>query len=336
MSPQNSWKKSEKPASVYNFEKAMENISAPRPDQFIGYDSSKVSKEVVENASAGTRDYSVVGSEQKRSKKGFQPISDFHVLIPKKTPEEWAENDREVDEWERQRGGIDYGYNSFEARLKRSGIPSSFQDAEINKCHEVARQWADSIINAKNDGTNLYIKGQVGRGKTYTACAVMLYLLPKVQCTFVKLDDILREIKATYDGYGNEAEIVSKYSNVPVLCLDDFGKTRLTEWSLPVLFSIIDDRWCNCLPTIFTSQYEKVELFDRLSIPGDEETALAIISRMNKSTVLKLGGEDRRKFMSQPSQAKNTERAITSDDDSIVLHVDSFSGVAPQQEFQSN
>lgn len=210
--------------------------------------------------------------------------------LPNLTPEEWEANDREVDAWraaeeERERA----------MRVVRSGIPERFRKSDVALCDDRVRVYASGSL-----GNGLLLQGTFGSGKTYAACAVMLSRLGEgahgrpLTARFVTMDDLLRECRATFNGYDTEEAVVDRYANAGVLCIDDLGKERLTEWSLPILFSIINRRYERSKPTIITTNYRGIDLLRCMTVNGDDTTAKAIISRMATYERIELDMTDRR------------------------------------------
>ena len=112
---------------------------------------------------------------------------------------------------------------------------------------------------------------------------------------FTTFDDLLRECKATFQGIETEQSVISRYANTGMLCIDDMGKERVTEWSLPILFGIINKRSMNCKPTIVTTQCNGRQLVERMTVNGDSETARAIVSRFFEYTRIAIEGKDWRR-----------------------------------------
>lgn len=203
---------------------------------------------------------------------------------PDLTAEQWAEIDRRAEQWERE---------TKEAvrreRAERSGIPKRFRAASFDGCPDAAKEWAE-----ERPTSGLILKGVYGSGKTHTACAVLLHAMDFETARFVHVDDLLLECKATWSGRDTEEAVIARYANVGILCLDDLGKERMTEWSLPILFAIIDRRWANERPTVVTTNYAGRQLMERMTVNDDATTAKAIISRMASFTSVTIDGGDRR------------------------------------------
>ena len=72
-----------------------------------------------------------------------------------------------------------------------------------------------------------------------------------------------------------------------LLFIDDIGAEKMTEWVAETFYLILNYRYNEMLPTIFTSNLSPSELAERI---GDR-----IVSRIiGSSDVIKLDGEDRR------------------------------------------
>ena len=71
------------------------------------------------------------------------------------------------------------------------------------------------------------------------------------------------------------------FLNVDLLILDDVGKERVTEWRLEKLFEILNNRYENNLPIVFTSNYSLEVLPQKLSISkNNTDVAESIVSRI--------------------------------------------------------
>ena len=72
------------------------------------------------------------------------------------------------------------------------------------------------------------------------------------------------------------------------------GKGEKTAWATDRLYTILNRRWNEGLPTIITSNYGLARLVSMLT--ADEETAQAIASRvLGMCDGIEVGGEDRRR-----------------------------------------
>lgn len=203
---------------------------------------------------------------------------------PDLTPEQWEANDREVMAWE-----VENAERRRESRMARSGIPEMLRGADISLCDQRVRDYASGDL-----GRGLLLQGSFGSGKTYAACAVLIAKAYETSVRFALMDDLLRECRATFSGWDTEEAVIGRYASAGVLCLDDLGKERLTEWSLPILFTIVNRRYEGGFPTIVTTNYRGADLLRSMTVNGDATTAKAIISRMSAYRRIELAGGDRR------------------------------------------
>lgn len=199
------------------------------------------------------------------------------------------DEEREVERQERVK--------AFSEAWKRAGIPAMFQ--HVSADFETARPLME--------GKALYLSGDNGRGKTHAACrAAKAYLVKNTyrdkmvmrcwkSCIFVTAQEMFSQLRTSWDRWDtNEEDVFQRWCGVGLLVLDDFGKGVPSEWAAETMFRVIDMRWSQQKPTIFTSQYSVDELRDRYR-KAEDKTMSAMISRLDGWCVgMTLGGGDRR------------------------------------------
>lgn len=187
---------------------------------------------------------------------------------------------------------------AYSARLLGdSGIKPRFRDRTFDKfkqdtdgrrrSYEVAKTYADRFKELSEKGWGLYLEGGNGTGKTHLAVAIGLQLISAGVPVICKTSgDLLLDIRNTFDGGdATEAEILDVYKKIDLLIIDDLGKEQVSEWSMSVLFSILNDRYENLKPTVITTNYGSAELIKRLTPKGgDSGNATAIVSRLKESS----------------------------------------------------
>ena len=187
------------------------------------------------------------------------------------------EEQRRRDEDERRRRAYE-----------RAGVRPRFIDAES--------PMAAAVLDDVRNGVGAYICGPVGTGKTHLASAVARMAVDAGMS--VKVTDmlgILAAFKATYGGSGTEDEVLGRLSRCRLLVIDDLGKEAPTEWTLGQVFRVVNDRYEKMRPVIVTTQFGKSALIRRLARHGDEETAVAIVSRLSEMCrKIEMDGSDRR------------------------------------------
>lgn len=184
------------------------------------------------------------------------------------------------------------------ALLKKSGIPRRYAAKAVP---------TDRYNRLLDGGQGLYIVGGTGCGKTHLSWEILLgYLRSHMAKTpygyrfdrtarLIPADDLLEEIRSTYDGDGSSSEVIAKYSNCDLLVLDDFGKEAPSSWTRAKLFAVINHRYNDCKATVVTSQYTPDRLVERLGRGGGADDAEAIRSRLREMCVqVPMKGGDRR------------------------------------------
>ena len=139
-------------------------------------------------------------------------------------------------------------------------------------------------------GRGLYFCGPVGVGKTHLAVAVMNEIITKkrVPSLFVTVPELLDNLRGAYNDPGRDIdEWMDSVKNADLLLLDDLGAERANEWVRERIFVIVNHRYREELPTIFTSNTGPKDLAAQLG----ERTASRIIAMCDW---ISLEGEDYR------------------------------------------
>ena len=150
-------------------------------------------------------------------------------------------------------------------------------------------------------GQGVYFEGAPGTGKTHLAVAMCRKLMETgVPTMAVKASDLFARLRSTYNEGSLEFEqqVLTIYSEIDVLMIDDLGHDRASDWSLSKLLVIVDKRLARHNPTIVTVNYTQDELAKRLTPQGsDSKAARAIISRLAaNSEVVNCGTTDHRRI----------------------------------------
>ena len=179
------------------------------------------------------------------------------------------------------------GKSGIKKRYLSRTIDSFSVTAENKRSFEVATDYIKNFREYFTQGKGLYLEGPCGTGKTHLAIAIALAIINTGVPVICKTSiDILGDIKRCYERNSEvtEEEVLEAYKTVDLLIIDDLGKEQTTEWSVPVLYSILNERYEALLPTIITTNYNTSALAEKLSAKGDTETATAIISRFVESS----------------------------------------------------
>lgn len=162
-------------------------------------------------------------------------------------------------------------------------------------------KWLDKFYEEYDFSKNmkgLYLHGNFGCGKTFLISALLHELEEKKNVTteLIYYPEILRELKSDWELYDFK---MKRYQTVDILCIDDIGAEKVTEWSRDeVLGTILQSRMNNNLTTFFTSNLNREELESHFmsSEKKDERIkARRIMERIKQlSTDMELISENRR------------------------------------------
>lgn len=207
---------------------------------------------------------------------------------------EEAENIDKAYHWE-CKNCIDIRDREFELREKEKndredfervhyGIPKIYHHCKITDFTNIDRV----LAWAKKPSGFLYIHGTTGTGKTHLICAIKKrYNEIGVNSSLFFSSDIFLEIRNSFNSKDSlsEDQIISKCT-YGIAFFDDFGTQKNSEFSIETWYNIINTRYMNDIPTIFTSNITLKEISMLMSD--------RIASRIASGDVFELKGSDRR------------------------------------------
>jgi len=160
---------------------------------------------------------------------------------------------------------------NVQSLIDLSGIPKGYlaktvadynaSDKLSNEIKKAVTDYVNNFKQAKESGLGLYLYSQTaGTGKTHLACAVGLAVmrLYQVNVKFITLSDLFLEIQSAFKG--DFYSVLNNFRDAELLIIDDVGVEKPSEWKSEMMFSIVDYREKNVLPTIMTSNCRKDEL----------------------------------------------------------------------------
>lgn len=203
-----------------------------------------------------------------------------------------AEKDRERQrEIERlQRASlIGERYQKVNFELTETGHNPTF-DAAFARCRKYC-EVSDKVLAA---GLGIYLYGDKGTGKTHlTACMANALISQCKQVLFTNFMEISKLLRATFGKQNvSEAEYINKLATIDFLFIDDLGTERVQTkdgdlWLQEKIFDILNKRYNNKKPTIFTSNYNIQEL---ITERGFAERTVDRIVEMS-GAILKIEGD---------------------------------------------
>ena len=109
----------------------------------------------------------------------------------------------------------------------------------------------------------LLLIGPPGIGKTHIAVAALRQVVSEKRMHGLYYDtrSLLNTIRSTYDPVTrtSQVDVLRPVIEAELLVLDDLGAERVTDWVEETMNFIVNTRYNDRLPTIFTTNYEDIE-----------------------------------------------------------------------------
>ena len=167
-----------------------------------------------------------------------------------------------------------------ERKYVRAGIEPKYLGVEVE---------LEGHQNSVFDGKSLYIHGPNGTGKTTFAANLAKALVNMGRTVLMRNSKQLTEdMKAAM----SDQAVLNRLYGVDVLVIDDLGKEQPTDYSLSMLYLVIETRYAKMRPMVVTSNFRRDQLMTRWA-EVDAATAEAIISRLCDNTAtVEMSGRD--------------------------------------------
>lgn len=171
-----------------------------------------------------------------------------------------------------------------------AAFPRRYRDAVATEPRVLS--WTTRVIASPVDAPSLLLAGPTGVGKTYEAYGAIRAIkfgladrghgLTAAWTTHAALNDRLRPAADN-----SHRHALEPYETAELLLFDDVAAGLSTEWTLDALYRLVDARWAEMRPTIFTTNLPAGQMVDAI---GDR-----LLSRITgMSTTVVLAGADRR------------------------------------------
>lgn len=168
-------------------------------------------------------------------------------------------------------------------------VPRRFTDAAPDNTEVAA--WCRRYLAEPAECPSLLLVGPTGTGKTWQMYGALKLLLLELAgagrglsfraTSQPELNDAMRPKKDGSHGWALEP-----YLTAHLLLLDDLGAGKQTDWTGDSLYRLVDHRWSNNLPSIYTTNLTPARLTEAV---GDR-----IVSRLADAVRVTIKGSDRR------------------------------------------
>ena len=198
-----------------------------------------------------------------------------------------------------------------EQMLARARIParyarcdfSTFVTYDNEKLQRAFRKAGEFAATFPAVDKGLLFIGPSGIGKTHIAVSVLREVVLKgIRGVYYDTRSLLSTIRSTYNPVtrASEAEVLDEVMGAELLILDDLGAERLTDWVEETMHLVVNTRYNERRPTLFTTNYEDVseQEMDSLCV----RVGYRLLSRLREMCeFLEYDGPDYREFDYPPT-----------------------------------
>lgn len=134
--------------------------------------------------------------------------------------------------------------------LRQRRFERSDKCPELEKCKRYSDSWPRMLEN----NIGLLIYGDTGNGKTHAAACIANALID--ECVPVMMTSFPRILSGGFD----KSSTIAEMNRYPLVVIDDLGAERQSDYSLEIMYLIIDERYKAKKPLIITTNLELEEI----------------------------------------------------------------------------
>ena len=160
-----------------------------------------------------------------------------------------------IDKYDRKQKAIENQQkeNRKKEWLKNIGVKADYETATLGT-YEAKTDSQKEALNAckllkDGDIKKLILLGSNGVGKTHLASALVKLMNGKIITAY----EMFALYRSCFSGQNSEIELLHKFSEYPLLVIDEFGRTKGSEAEENFLSAILDARHSDGLPTMILS-----------------------------------------------------------------------------------
>lgn len=168
-------------------------------------------------------------------------------------------------------------------------IPNRFADATVTD--PAVRDWVGRFLADPTTTPNLFLSGPTGVGKSWLMWAALRQTMLErarrgdgLAVRVTSHPDLNDRLRIKSDGSHETA--LDSFLPPDLVLLDDLGAGKQTAWTGDSLYRLIDHRWANQRPCIFTTNLPLAALTEAV---GDR-----VVSRLGDAVRVAVRGDDRR------------------------------------------
>lgn len=186
---------------------------------------------------------------------------------------------------ERMQRVIDYVYQSkYNSKIQRliKSARLRFPQADIHSLYYDGRALDRNLLTELftcqylDAHQSIILQGPTGSGKTFLSCVLgKQACLRQIKTRYVRFPDLLMEYGDASLVQGQQKKIISKYAKIPLLIIDEWLVSDISDGELYFLFELMERR-SDSTSTIFCTQYRKDDWIKRM---GEGIQAEAIVDR---------------------------------------------------------